>query len=151
MKIERLRQIVIEPGLLPESVVRHRFAPGQCNRFQSRLKPFCFRNQIEPVTIRQTQVAQQHIHPHVFQQLQRVCHSTRRNHFMIRALEERRKDSTCILMIFNDKDVHALIGEFWALFLRNGFRQRRGCFYGLILPRSPTPNSSPLPERIDIQ
>jgi hypothetical protein len=109
VKVERLRQIMIEAGLLPEPVIRERFASGQRDRFQLRLKSLRFRNQIESIAIRQTQIAQEHIHPHVLQKLQRIRYSTRRDHLMIRAPEERGKHPARILMIFNDKDVHASI------------------------------------------
>ena len=106
---------MIEPGLLTLSIVRRGFARGQRDRFYFRLKPLGFGHEIEPVAIRQTKVAQQNIHAHVLEKLQRIGHATGRDHLMIRASQKVRENSTGILMIFNDEDIHAM-GEIWGLF-----------------------------------
>src|SRR4051812_5062358 len=97
---------MIEPGFLPESIIVRRFARGQRDRLELWLKLLCFRDEIEPVAIRQPKIAEEHIHPHVLQKLQRVRYAARRDHLMIRAPQKRRKNPARILMIFNDKNVH---------------------------------------------
>jgi hypothetical protein len=106
VKVERLGQIMIEPRFPAELQVA-RIAPRrERNGFNARLNLLRLGDEIESITVSQAKIAQQHVYPHVVQQLQSVGHAFRCDHLVAGPRQKRGKDTAGIGMIFDQENVH---------------------------------------------
>jgi len=122
LKIDRFREVKIETGLQARFALFGRCPTGQRDRFQGLLL-FGFANEVEPVAVRQGEVADEDIKLHCVETAARFLKVFRRDRAATAPVQQESKNSSRVGVIFNQEDEHWFRGiaaerravvKFWA-------------------------------------
>ena len=113
-QVDRLREIHVEPGIVPAFVVRGGEVGADRDGRDARFLPANLRNEIVAVLIRQTDIAHDDIDLLDFQSLQARGSRIARDHLMAPAPENRGEGTAGVRMIFNEEDGTHGTGGLWA-------------------------------------
>ncbi len=84
---------------------------GQGNGVLDRLALARFTDEVEPIAIRQSEIADQNVEAKILEQGEGIVKIFRRSHMIADADEQPGEGSTRVIMVFDYQDVHTLYSE----------------------------------------
>ena len=123
MKIERLGQVMIEPGAFAKLLIVLRTAAGQRDGNELRMHRLRASDELESVAIGQAEVAQKDIDRCLLEQVQRLGDTGSGHGLMSAVFQQIGEHCPRILMILNDENSHGLmkLSSVLLLFATSGF------------------------------